>query len=457
MKREAAKGNAIRCSMTLMMGLLLFFATGNIVKAQSMMPEDKEITSAEQAEIIDSVCAAMNRIYVFPDVAAKMEKHLRKRYKEKAYDDKKMLDEFAEMLTADLQEISNDKHLWLRAASPEYIARFSGDSLTCPAREELLKISRYENFDFIKAERLSGNVGYLKFNSFRDAGNAGSTAIAALNFLAYVDALIIDLRDNGGGEPSMIQLITSYFFDQPVHLNSFYIRQLDSIQQFWTQSYVEGPRMSNVDLYVLTSNYTFSGAEEFSYNLKNLGRATIIGETTGGGAHPTESHIFANLSIGASIPYGRAINPITGTNWEGVGVKPHIEVPADQAMDVAYLEALKRLKDKTTDEGKAFALQWGIDGLNAKLHPVTTEPEKLKSCVGIYGPRTITYEEGTLYYQREGRSKMILIPMAEDVFTAGDIEYFRLKVIRDQDGKAIALEGMYDNGMVDKSPRSDGK
>jgi len=126
----------------------------------------------------------------------------------------------------------------------------------------------------------------------------------------------------------VIQLISSYFFADPTHLNSFYIRHEDTVEQFWTQAYVEGPRMTDVDLYVLTSSYTFSGAEEFSYNMKNLKRATIIGETTGGGAHPVDTHIWPKLNFGMRVPFGRAINPITGTNWEGTGVEPDIKAPA---------------------------------------------------------------------------------------------------------------------------------
>jgi len=138
-------------------------------------------------------------------------------------------------------------------------------------------------------------------------------------------------------------------------------------------------------------------------------------------------------------------------------VKPHIEVAASEAFDVAYIEALKKLKEKAGEEGRAFTLQWAIDGLEAKLHPITVEPEKLTSCVGVYGPRVITFENGLLYYQREERPKMVLTPMAEDLFMVGDIEYFRIRIVRDNDGRAIALDGMYDNGNIDNSLRSDGK
>jgi C-terminal processing protease CtpA/Prc len=192
---------------------------------------------------------------------------------------------------------------------------------------------------------LPGNIGYLKLNGFVDAQIAGPTAVAAMNFLANADALIVDLRDNGGGSPSMIQLLSSYFFEERVHLNSFYIRRTDEWEEFWTHDQVQGPRMTEMPIFVLTSGRTFSAAEEFTYNLKNLERATIVGETTRGGAHPvTGSTIpFDGFTIGMTIPYGRAVNPVTGTNWEGTGIDAHIEVPADDALDAAVREASRSI------------------------------------------------------------------------------------------------------------------
>jgi len=149
------------------------------------------------------------------------------------------------------------------------------------------------------------------------------------------------LRYNGGGAPSMIQLISSYFFAERKHLNSFYVRASDSWEHFWTQEEVQGPKLVDVPIFILTSGRTFSAAEEFTYNLKNMERATIVGETTGGGAHPVNGRNFdfGTFTITMSVPYGRAVNPTTGTNWEGVGVVPDIAVPADQALDKALQEA----------------------------------------------------------------------------------------------------------------------
>jgi len=424
-------------------------------RAQSpgQKPPDRVIDARMQAEIIDSVTKTLNEIYVFPDVAKKMEKHLRQQYKKKAYKDITSLDEFGRKLTEDLQEISHDKHLWVRFAPDELLARFEGDTLTDEEKQRELEEKRRGNFCFKEVKLLEGNIGYVDLRCFSEATDAGATAVAAMNFLAYTDAIIFDLRNNGGGSPSMIQLITSYFFHEPVHLNSFYIRKSDSTHQFWTHAHVQGPRMTDVDLYVLTSSYTFSGAEEFTYNLKNMERATIIGETTGGGAHPIEIKAFHNLNVGMSLPFGRAVNPVTGTNWEGTGITPHIEVPQEKALDVAHLEALKKLAEKTEDPDRQAMLKWGIEGKKVKLNPVTVEVSQLQKYAGQFGPRKFWVEDGVLYYQREDRPKYKLIPMGEHWFMLEDLDYFRIQFVADANGEFNEMIGQYDNGRTDGNKR----
>ncbi|MGB2696764.1 MAG: S41 family peptidase [Candidatus Zixiibacteriota bacterium] len=428
----------------------------NQAQAQTSGPnsEDRKIDARMQLEVIDSVTQALNEIYVFPDVAEKMEKHLRKQYKNKEYKDLTSLKEFTDKLTADLQEISKDKHLWVRFASDELLARFESDTLTDEEKKRELEEKRRNNFCFKEIKLLPGNVGYIDFRCFSEATDAGMTAIAAMNFLAYTDAIIFDLRQNGGGSPSMIQLISSYFFDEPKHLNSFYIRRSDSTEQFWSHAYVPGPRMSHVDLYVLTSSYTFSGAEEFTYNFKNMERATIIGETTGGGAHPIDIRAFENLNVGMSLPFGRAVNPITGTNWEGTGITPHIEVSQEKALDVAHLEALSKILEKTEDPGRKAQLQWAVDGKKVILNPITIEPGKLQAYVGQYGPRRIWIEDNQIYYQREERPKYKLIPMGDHWFMLEGLDYFRIQFVADENGEVNELIGHYDTGQTDGHKRS---
>lgn len=301
------------------------------------------IDAATRARVIDGAIARLDSFYVFPDVAKRMGDSLRARLRRGAYDAYSNGMAFALRLNDELRELGHDKHLSMRysvrpipprpaspqAPSPEEIAR---------EREQMDGI----NCGFEKAERLEGNIGYLKFDMFADPDVCGPTASAAMNFLAGTRALIIDLRENGGGAPRMVAYVSSYLFDTRTHLNDLWTRRTDSTEQFWTRDSVPGRRFGGEKpVYVLTSAQTFSGGEEFTYNLKNLKRATIVGETTGGGAHPVRGQrIDEHFMIG--VPFARAINPITHTNWEGVGVEPDVKVPASEALATALRLARER-------------------------------------------------------------------------------------------------------------------
>ncbi|MEO6089428.1 MAG: S41 family peptidase, partial [Umezawaea sp.] len=170
----------------------------------------------------------------------------------------------------------------------------------------------------------------------------GEAIAAALTIVADAEALILDLRENGGGDPATVALVCSYLLDEPTHLNTMYFRDGESYRQSWSLPHVPGKRFGGTKpVYVLTSGRTFSGAEELSYDLQQLGRATVVGEQTGGGAHPRRG-FRVHPHLEATIPTGRAINPVSGTNWELVGVTPDIEVPAEEALDRALREALRK-------------------------------------------------------------------------------------------------------------------
>jgi len=428
----------------------VMFTYGQEIRMQ-YPPIDDKIKSA----IIDSACIALNDVYVFPDVAKNMEQLLRNNLKDGKYKNITNLVDFTDRLTTDLQSVSHDKHLRVRPAPPRDPNNPSQPSPEEEKQQQLEQLHK-ENFGFKKVEILPGNIGYIDFRFFAETsfGDASTTAIADMNFLAHVDAIIFDLRQNGGGSPSMIQLISSYLFEEPVHLNSFYIRKTNETQQFWTQGHVQGKKLINVPVYVLTSSFSFSGAEEFTYNMKNLKRGTIIGETTGGGAHPVEGHSFDNLNVLITVPYGRAINPISKTNWEGTGVEPDIKVPADQALIVARTEALKKLMENEKDEAKKKQFAWGIKGLEIERNPVAVDGAALKVYAGDYGPRKVLFEKGDLYYQREGRPKYKLIPMGDDTFLLEGLDTFRIKFNRDSSGNVIEMIGMYSDGATDSNQRS---
>jgi hypothetical protein len=441
-------------------GMLLTAAillVSGVSQAQPARGPGEPVDAAARAKIVDRVSAALNEHYVFPDVAKKMEASIRQKLKAGAYDKIANSAELAEVLTGHLREVSKDKHLGLHFAPSAPPEMGSNGPIDPAIREKQRRELASVNFGFEKVERLEGNVGYLDLRGFIGAELGGETAIAAMSFLANSDAVIIDLRRNGGGHPSMVQLITSYFFDEPTHLNSFYIRKGNTTQQFWTSAHVAGKRMTHIPVYVLTSNRTFSAAEEFTYNLKNLKRATIVGETTGGGAHPVKGHYLADVRMMAIIPFGRAVNPITGTNWEGTGVTPDIQVPADKALATAHMDALKKLQGKAKDDEQKQDLAWAIQKVDALANPVTMTVEVLKSLAGSYGPRTLSYENGSLWFQREpGGLKIRAVPMTADTLMLDGFDFVRFRIEKDASGKVTGLTELFADGNSGKLPRSGG-
>lgn len=442
------KTYATRVIMLASLIVACFIGAADIASGQQLAAggQDEPITDTRKAEIIDSVSALVNRAYVFPDVAKKMEAAARKKLKAGGYTEFKTTVPFLMALHNDLREVCKDGHFGVRF-DPN--PRPAGDSVTPEMEKEYLEEQRRTNYGFEKVEILDGNIGYVKFNNFIETDIAQQTAISVMGFLANTDALIIDLRENGGGDPSMIQLISSYFFEKSVHLNSFEERGNDTLKQFWTSLGVVGKKMTNIPIYVLTSHYTFSAAEEFSYNLKNLKRATIVGETTGGGAHPVNEYAFPNLKVSMRVPYARAINPITGTNWEGVGVKPDIDVPADQALVAAQTDAFKKLQESTPREDLKRQYAWLAARVEAEANPPKLTEAELAACAGTYGPRAITFENGALFSQRQGGPKLPLIAMTRDLFRfgGGSGDYLRLRFQRDSSGAVTGVLAIFSNGL----------
>jgi len=225
--------------------------------------------------------------------------------------------------------------------SPTPFPPMPGPSGPTPAqKEEMLKRMTERNFSIAKVEIMAGNIGYLDMRAFERASFAAPAITAAMTQLADSAALIIDMRQNGGGDPASVAFLASYLFDQRTHLNDLYWREGDRTEAFWTDPAVPGKHYGQKKkVYVLTGPRTFSGGEEFSYDLQQLKRATLVGATTGGGANPGGARLLTPY-FGAFIPNGRAINPITNTSWEGIGVVPDIAVPVDDALATAYRLAL---------------------------------------------------------------------------------------------------------------------
>ena len=332
--------------------------------------------------------------YVLPEVAERMGQHLSRRAAEGAYDAISDPARFASTLTSDLQEISRDRHLRVRFSErPLDRSRNAGEPPESE-REAFRDVQRRENAGFTKAEILPGNVGYLSLRYFGISDVAGPAIAGALQFLAGTDAFILDLRDNGGAiDPGSIAILCSYFMPPGrTHLNSLHWREGDRVEQSWSLPLLPGPRYLDKPLFVLTSRRTFSGAEECAYNLQTRKRATLVGETTGGGANPGWE-IPATDHFAVWVPQGRAVNPVTGDNWEGRGVRPEIEVPAGRALLTAHGMALEQLVPKYgADPGWQNLLNREREKLQArlKIQPVNT-PFRLAghtqaSRVSLVGP-----------------------------------------------------------------------
>jgi hypothetical protein len=351
-----------------------------------LMPDDGSLAAEQLSgrEIVTAALALLRANYVFPELADRAATAVEARLAAGEYDH---LDEITltELVTSHLQEVCEDRHLALRLGGgpgprgggpggpgpgpsgpgpgpsgpgpgpggpgprPDGRGRHAGTDPDEPKDHETRRLARrqmgrLDNFGIHRVERLSGNVGYLDVRRVPVPANAGPAISAAMELVAGTYALIIDLRRNGGGSPEGVVYWCSHLVDEqpPTHFNDIFRADTGETHQFWALPYVPGPRYLDRPVYVLTSSRTFSGGEDFAYTLQALGRAQVIGETTGGGAHPTRPFPIS-AAVHIAIPFARSINPVTGTNWQGAGVVPDVPVPQEQAYDVAYAAALRHV------------------------------------------------------------------------------------------------------------------
>ena len=299
-----------------------------------------KLDAAARSEVIKRVAGAFDSAYVYPEIGRKMSADLRKRYARGEYRSALYGIDLARELTRDLQQISHDKHVEVRFSFFARPAELSTTQSGAEARRLAVN-----NCGFQKAEHLQPNVGYLKLDMFADAAICGHTASAAMNLLADSDALILDLRDNHGGGGGMVEYLATYLFAKRTRLDDMYSRTESATTETWTLSDVPGKRFIGKPVFVLTSKQTFSAAEYLANVLRNLKRATLIGETTMGGAHTVETRRIDD-HFSARVPSGR---PITKTDWEGTGVEPDVKVAADQALDAALKLAADAINKNRSD------------------------------------------------------------------------------------------------------------
>ena len=351
---------------TLAIALLLGVTAIPPAEAQTSVPEAAtstpaaSIDAATRKRIVDAAIAKMTQTYVFPARVPAIAKVLRGGLtgKYRTISDPQA---FTDAVNADIEAAANDRHMrlfWSRDPLPPLPNPDHIDPAMEKAHAEFMA---QHNYAIRQAQVLDGNIGYLKINGFVSPEEAGPTLAAAMAFLKNSDAMIIDLRDNGGGDPGTVALLVSYLEPPETLINTFHRRDKPVDDQIWTLPFVPGGRWStDKPVYVLTSKDTASGAEEFAYDMQQLKRGTVVGTSTWGGANPGEM-VPLDDHFAMFLPNGSAVNPISKTNWEGAGVKPDVAVASTEALATARRMALQKLLDRATGDRRA-ELQAFLDG-----------------------------------------------------------------------------------------------
>lgn len=435
--------------------IILLHACVFCCRAQEPAETQLQITPAVTRLLIDSLGQVLKHHYVFPDTAAKMAAWLDKEYKKGAYAAIKDPRELAQRLQQDLQKAHHDGHFRLDYAPA--MARDLADTTGLAARRRIgdsigLAFARQRNFAFTRAEILPGNIGYVKFDGFVGfVKEARPTFTGAFRFVANTDALIIDMRDNGGGSPAMVCAVASYFFPDRQHWND--IISPGGKNEFYTNPADADSLTLKMPVYILTSRHTFSGGEDFCYGMKSLHRAVIIGDTTGGGAHPV-GPVPVVMGFVANIPFARSLNPYTKTDWEGTGVYPDIPVSSAMAFDRARVAIFTDwVQHATTDEEKMKG-QWQLDDLAARQPQQSPSASSLATFGGTYeGGLAFYVDNGDLYCRNAERGGDVfkLLPVSGDRFVLDENVHVEFK--KDDKGGFQEIEMLWSDGRVSKKRR----
>jgi retinol-binding protein 3 len=327
---------------------VLSFEIGPVPPPDELLtPEERALATvnpAKRRRLLDGIARKLEAHYVYPEVAKRMIAAIQKHDADGNYDAITSAPLLADKLAGDLRSVSRDGHLRVMFGAP----------LPPPPGAAAAPPPIRAGFGFGPINRMEGNVAHVVLNGFVGDHEQVRQAIGGyMSQVADADALLLDLRGNGGGDPATVAVVASYFFDdKPVHLNDMYRRDTGETRQYWTHPKVAGKRFgAKKPIYVLTSSRTFSGGEELAYDLQSLRRAVIVGETTGGGAHPPQPYALAD-GFAIAVPWGRPINPVTKTNWEGTGVVPEVKVSESEALNEAHRRALAELR-RRSERGSA--------------------------------------------------------------------------------------------------------
>ncbi len=407
-------------------------------------------------ELINSISDSLNKHYIFPDKAENISAYLHSQLKSNAYN--KLLNDpqkLEQLISKDISSVYRDPHLRV-----QFDPGFNAQVAYHPTAEEMQQVKNYwkdNNYSFKKLEVLPGNIGYLSFNLFVDDIKAAKPTIkAALSFLANTDAIILDLRNNMGGDPNMVSQIESYFFAQKTEMNSLINRSNNDTVFMYADPFKSDSLSLSMPVYILTSQHTFSGAEDFCYGMQVAKRAIIVGETTGGGAHP-QMPFSVNQGFVMYIPFARSLNPITHKDWEGTGVIPDVKISANKALikaqELMFRESLTRTNDPKTKNKYLYLINSLMENeVNEKL-PVST----LLHYVGEYGGLVVYLDKNKLFCRNDNNGGGIteLKQLTNNLFQLD--KDAQIEFIKNSQGLVLAISILVNDGSVFEEKKTIGK
>jgi Peptidase family S41/N-terminal domain of Peptidase_S41 in eukaryotic IRBP len=419
---------------------------------------DRVLDSAARRAMVDSAASLLARYYAFADTGQMLATHLRARLAAGAFDGATTEPQLGEVLTREMQAFNHDGHLYTAyrpaagtaAAGAFRMVRQGGAPQPREASAADVAALRRQNYGIARAERLDGNIGYIEVTSFTRGSEAAAAIDAAMAMLQHVDAMIVDLRRNGGGS-EMTHYLMSYFQPDGAVQTWNYTRMMGDTMKNFSRP-VNGTKRLSIPVYVLTSGRTASAAEAFAHTLRSAGRAKTVGTATSGAGYNNMTFpLTAETAISISI--GAAFYPGTGQRWEGTGVLPDLAVPAEQALAVARTDALNTLAAREADPRRKQELAWAAEVANAELHPVSVSPQTLARYAGTYGNRVVTVDGTRLLYQRRAdRPGDALTPLSDAVFAP--TAESRIEFVRDAQGTVTALLIRSASGEVATYPRT---
>lgn len=381
----------------------------------------------EIREIVSVLADSVKQNYVDEKIANSIHKQLKQNITKGEYDKVTSPQELSALLSKQLVALSTDLHFGV-----DY-KPVTANSVQRRMPNTYNHLAPY-NYHFAKMEILPGNIGLLQIDQFVPTEYTGHLIVAAMNFFSNTDALIIDLRKCIGGDPRTVAQLSGYFFKEPVLLHVSNSRVANVSSEFWStktdfkatergkiafttdaakEIKADYSKLTEIPIYVLTSNTTFSAGEGMAFGLQTRGRAKTVGETTGHGGNGVRPFRLPH-NFQVFIPFVEVVSPITGKGYQQTGVLPDIPTTPAKAIEVAHATALQQLHEQATDEATKRRLAWEIRVTQLRKQP---EPQKeLKFYAGKYGTREIKFEEGDLYYQREGGTKTQLEPLGNRHF-----------------------------------------